>query len=189
MVIATGVGRFMGINREGLHKRKSTGGLKICWRKKRNHAKGRQPSNTKIGKRCVIKLRVRGGGVKTRALFLSHGNFSFVSIQRTFKAKILSVAFNESSNELVRTNTLTKGSIVYLDLAKTLVYNTLINNLKYNPKLVEDTTTANKILIDQILSGKILARICSRPGQSGRADGYILEGQELDYFLKKIQKK
>ncbi|CAC27051.1 40S ribosomal protein S8 [Guillardia theta] len=178
----------MGINREGLHKRKSTGGLKSCWRKKRNHAKGRQPSNTKIGRRCVVKLRVRGGGVKTRALFLSYGNFSFVSIQRTFKAKILSVAFNESSNELVRTNTLTKGSIVYLDIAKTLIYNTLIRNLNSNPKIAEDTIS-NKILIDQILSGKILARICSRPGQSGRADGYILEGQELDYFLKKIQKK
>jgi small subunit ribosomal protein S8e len=30
---------------------------------------------------------------------------------------------------------------------------------------------------------------CFRPGQCGRADGYILEGKELDFYLKKMQKK
>jgi small subunit ribosomal protein S8e len=34
-----------------------------------------------------------------------------------------------------------------------------------------------------------LAAISSRPGQSGRADGYILEGDELHFYLKKIEKK
>ena len=35
----------------------------------------------------------------------------------------------------------------------------------------------------------LLARICSRPGQTGRVDGYVLEGIELEFYLKKIQKK
>lgn len=30
------------------------------------------------------------------------------------------------------------------------------------------------------------ARISSRPGQSGRCDGYILEGKELEFYLKKV---
>lgn len=30
---------------------------------------------------------------------------------------------------------------------------------------------------------------CFRPGQCGRVDGYILEGKELDFYLKKMQKK
>ncbi|KAK4440513.1 40S ribosomal protein S8 [Sesamum alatum] len=29
----------------------------------------------------------------------------------------------------------------------------------------------------------------SRPGQCGRADGYILEGKELEFYMKKLQKK
>ena len=35
----------------------------------------------------------------------------------------------------------------------------------------------------------ILACISSRPGQSGRCDGYILEGKELDFYLKKLKTK
>ena len=33
------------------------------------------------------------------------------------------------------------------------------------------------------------ACISSRPGQSGRCDGYILEGKELDFYLKKLRSK
>ncbi|KAI5077791.1 hypothetical protein GOP47_0007615 [Adiantum capillus-veneris] len=44
-------------------------------------------------------------------------------------------------------------------------------------------------LEDQIASGRLLACISSRPGQCGRADGYILEGKELEFYKKKIQRK
>jgi hypothetical protein len=41
------------------------------------------------------------------------------------------------------------------------------------------------LLEQQFKAGRLLAAITSRPGQSGRADGYILEGKELDvsYWL------
>jgi len=42
---------------------------------------------------------------------------------------------------------------------------------------------------EQFNTGRILARISSRPGQSGRADGYILEGDELAFYQRKIEKK
>lgn len=35
----------------------------------------------------------------------------------------------------------------------------------------------------------ILASISSRPGQCGRVDGYILEGKELEFYVKKIKSK
>jgi small subunit ribosomal protein S8e len=44
-------------------------------------------------------------------------------------------------------------------------------------------------LISQFDSGRILACIASRPGQCGRADGYILEGEELDFYLAHLTKK
>jgi small subunit ribosomal protein S8e len=37
--------------------------------------------------------------------------------------------------------------------------------------------------------GRVYARISSRPGQSGRADGYLLEGKELEFYAKKLDKK
>ena len=40
---------------------------------------------------------------------------------------------------------------------------------------------------DQFMTGRVLAAISSRPGQSGRADGYILEGKELEFYLRKIK--
>ncbi|PNX84013.1 40S ribosomal protein s8-like, partial [Trifolium pratense] len=42
---------------------------------------------------------------------------------------------------------------------------------------------------EQFGGGRLLACISSRPGQCGRADGYILEGKELEFYMKKLQKK
>ncbi|CAI9585130.1 unnamed protein product, partial [Staurois parvus] len=39
----------------------------------------------------------------------------------------------------------------------------------------------------QFQQGKLLACIASRPGNCGRADGYILEGKELEFYLRKIK--
>ena len=37
--------------------------------------------------------------------------------------------------------------------------------------------------------GKLYACITSRPGQAGKADGYLLEGKELEFYQKKLEKK
>ncbi|KAB1213688.1 40S ribosomal protein S8 [Morella rubra] len=42
---------------------------------------------------------------------------------------------------------------------------------------------------EQFGGGRLLACISSRPGQCGRADGYILEGKTLEFYMKKIQRK
>lgn len=42
-------------------------------------------------------------------------------------------------------------------------------------------------LEQQFTAGRIYACISSRPGQCGRADGYILEGKELDFYLRKLR--
>ena len=40
-----------------------------------------------------------------------------------------------------------------------------------------------------VFSFLFVACISSRPGQSGRSDGYILEGKELEFYLKKLKSK
>jgi len=44
-------------------------------------------------------------------------------------------------------------------------------------------------LSEQFDKGRLYARIASSPGQCGHADGYILEGEELAFYLKKINLK
>lgn len=48
-----------------------------------------------------------------------------------------------------------------------------------------ELTSASEAKIDPLLesqfaAGRLYAAISSRPGQSGRCDGYVLEGKELE---------
>jgi ribosomal protein eS8 len=76
---------------------------------------GRQAANTKLGPKRVHEVRVRGGNKKYRALRLDAGNFSWGSENCTRKTRVLTVVYNASNNELVRTNTLVKGAVIQVD--------------------------------------------------------------------------
>merc|ERR1712107_282813 len=68
-----------------------------------------------------------------------------------------------------------------------------------NRKMIKKTTRkyadrqksgeVEKPLLDQFQTGRVLSAISSRPGQCGRSDGYILEGKELEFYLRKIKSK
>jgi len=280
----------MGISRDKAHKRRATGGRVKRIRMKRKFEMGRQPASTKIGDKKITRVRVRGGNFKFRALRLDHGNFSWAGESVTRKTRILKVVYNSTNNELVRTNTLVKGSIIQIDSTPFKAwylqhYNVDLSNKKTaekakaagakrdaakkeagkkdttkkddksgkkdttkkdttkkddkpakkevakkddksaqkekpktgekakgskgkGPKKIEDTerTDLNKkalakyakrnstrkldpALGDQFKTGRVYAKISSRPGQSGRCDGYIIEGDELAFYLKKINLK
>jgi len=51
------------------------------------------------------------------------------------------------------------------------------------------TRTIDPALVDQFKTGRVYAKISSRPGQCGRCDGYILEGEELAFYIKKLNLK
>ena len=40
----------------------------------------------------------------------------------------------------------------------------------------------------QFEAGRLYAAVSSRPGQSGRCDGYVLEGEELAFYQRAIRK-
>ncbi|PAV79687.1 hypothetical protein WR25_08619 [Diploscapter pachys] len=72
--------------------------------------------------------------------------------------------------------------------------NAIINkkrSRKVQKKYTERQKTAqvDALLIEQFQAGRLLARIASRPGQTGKADGYVLEGRELEFYLRKIRAK
>lgn len=60
-------------------------------------------------------VRTRGGNSKLRALRLETGNFAWASEGVARKTRIADVVYNASNNELVRTKTLVKNSIVVID--------------------------------------------------------------------------
>lgn len=72
------------------------------------------PDHTAGAKR-IRTVRVRGGHTKWRALRLDHGNFSWGSEAISRRTRVLDVVYNASNNELVRTKTLVKNSIVQID--------------------------------------------------------------------------
>jgi len=105
----------MGITRASFHKRRATGGKRKPMRKKRKFEMGRPAALTKMGSKRIHLVRGRGGNLKHRALRLDNGNFSWGTESVTRKTRILAVVYNASNNELVRTNTLVKNSIIQID--------------------------------------------------------------------------
>jgi small subunit ribosomal protein S8e len=205
----------MGISRDHWHKKRKTGGKRKPIHKKRKYELGRPPANTKLGIRRIHVLRVRGGNKKFRALRLDTGNFSWGSEGVSRKARIIDVVYNASNNELVRTKTLVKSAIVVIDAtpfrhwyeghyaiplgrkkgAKLTEEEDKNLNKKRSKSAMKKYTDRQKsakietLLEDQFQGGRLLASIASRPGQCGRADGYILEGKELEFYQRKIKAK
>ncbi|EIE24242.1 40S ribosomal protein S8 [Coccomyxa subellipsoidea C-169] len=63
------------------------------------------------------------------------------------------------------------------------------NHVDRKLKLRNQNHKLDEVLDAQFAGGRLLAAISSRPGQCGRVDGYILEGKELEFYQRKLQKK
>ena len=206
----------MGISRDSRHKRRNTGGRRHLHKKKRAFEKARPAAMTKLAKdeKRIRVIRVRGGNKKFRALRLDTGNFSWGSEPVSKKTRILDVVYNASNNELVRTNTLVKGCVVVIDAHPFASWYSSHYGAKVGVKKggkasdvqEEDVKRSRhagrklaarqkglkplpRMIDDQFAGNRLLARVSSRPGQCGRADGYILEGKELEFYHRLINAK
>ena len=202
----------MSISRNSRHKRRATGGRMPIHKKKRKFEMGRVPTMTKLGAKKCINVRGRGNNVKRRALRADNGNFAWGSESMAAKTRVLDTVYNATNNELVRTKTLVKNAIVLIDANPFRQWYLKKYDVELNKKKIEES---NKIrdetkrsgsvkrklealqkdrqvdqkVADHMTSGRLYACISSRPGQSGRVDGYILEGRELEFYLKKLERK
>ncbi|KAH8741598.1 40S ribosomal protein S8 [Cryptosporidium ryanae] len=206
----------MGISRDSRHKHRATGGRMPIVVKKRKYEMGRPASNTKLGTTSRIRvIRCRGGNKKFRALRLDSGNYSWGSQGISRKTRIMEVVYNASNNELVRTKTLVKNAIVVIDatpfrqfylqrygveLGRHKTNSEAVNSSDKEAKKQSGHLLATKkarlmnnvidpLVEEQFGIGRLLACVSSRPGQCGRCDGYILEGKELEFYKKKLEKK
>ena len=205
----------MGISRDSRHKRRNTGGRRHVHIKKRKFESARPSAMTKltVDEKRVRPVRTRGGNKKFRALRLSTGNFSWGTEAVSKKARILNVMYNASNNELVRTNTLVKGCVVAIDAHPFSTWYEARYGVKVGQKKTgkkaevidqgkksrhatrkmstrkRDARPLAKAIDGQMGGNRLLARLSSRPGQCGRADGYILEGEEYNFYYRLINAK
>ena len=158
-------------------------------------------------------MRTRGGNKKFRALRLDSGNFSWGSEGVAKKTRVIVVVYHPSNNELVRTNTLTKSAVVQIDAApfrqwyeahygaglgrrrqaagKGGAEEEKKKSKSVEKKQAERLKEMGKVetaLERQFEAGRLYAVVSSRPGQSGRCDGYVLEGEELAFYQRAIRK-
>lgn len=208
----------MGITRDSRHKHRLTGGRVNVHKKKRKYEMGRPAAMTKLGHKRVRVVKCRGKNTKYRALRLDNGNFCWGSEGTTRKVRIMDVVYNASNNELVRTKTLVKNAIVQIDAHPLMQWYERHYGIKLGKvgaekkvlkdedgNIIEEPTKSGHVkakiahraagqkldqaLDEQFKNGRLLACISSRPGQTGRCDGYILEGDELTFYKKKLEKK
>ncbi|KAF6018922.1 RPS8 [Bugula neritina] len=132
---------------------------------------------------------------------------------------IIDVVYNATNNEMVRTKTLTKNTIVQIDAAPFRQWyeahyaKPLGRKKQAEKKYTEEekaelpflkkrshktqkkyderqkTAFVDPAVEEQFVAGKLYACISSRPGKCGRSDGYILEGQELQFYVRKLRAK
>ncbi|CUS07070.1 unnamed protein product [Tuber aestivum] len=184
----------MGISRDSRHKRSATGAKRSTYRKKRAFELGRQSANTRIGTKRIHLVRTRGGNRKFRAIRLEAGNFSWGSEGISKKTRVIGVVFHPSNNEYEAHYGLPlgkkRGGAAKTDSAKAEETAPATKSKSVQRKLAARASTAKveSTLETQFAAGRLYAAISSRPGQSGRADGYILEGEELAFYQRQLRK-
>ena len=123
------------------------------------------------------------------------------------------MVFHPSNNELVRTNTLTKSAVVQIDAAPfrqwyEAHYGVNLGRRRQQKSATEAAAEEKKSksvekkqaarfaaqgkvepsLERQFEASRLFAVVASRPGQSGRVDGYVLEGEELAFYQRQIRR-
>ena len=134
----------MSISRNSRHKRRATGGRMPIHKKKRKFEMGRVPTMTKLGAKKIINVRGRGGNVKRRALRNDHGNFSWGSEAMSAKTRVLDTVYNATNNELVRTKTLVKNTIVLIDANPFRQWYLKKYDTELNKKKIEESNKARE---------------------------------------------
>ncbi len=109
---------------QGRSLRKSSGGLKTGYRKKKLYEKGSQPIMTKLGSKRKARIdRVTGGSLKQKLLQATSANVLDPASGKQTVAKIKTVSSNPANRYFTRANIITKGAVIDTELGKALVLN------------------------------------------------------------------
>ncbi|XP_066323455.1 small ribosomal subunit protein eS8-like [Miscanthus floridulus] len=132
---------------------------------------GRQPANTKLSSNKTVRRSaiVQVDAAPFKQWYLTHYG---VDICRKKKA---AAAKKESAEDK-------RGEAAAEETKKS-------NHVKRKLEERQKGRELDAHIEEQFGSGSLLVCISSRPRQCGRADGYILEDKELEFYMKKLQRK
>jgi len=95
-----------------LHKKKTSGGTKRPYRKKRKFEKGSFPTETTLGETKKKLSRGHGRNTKIQLLSVTQANISDPTTGKTQKTEIVRVVKNPANADYDRRGVITKGALI-----------------------------------------------------------------------------
>ncbi|CAB4035586.1 40S ribosomal S8 [Paramuricea clavata] len=159
------------------------GKLKSEWRRKR------APALTRLCLDKPEKYKTRkafGGGEKTKVTRAKEGSYIWKSQEIEFQTPILDVLYNMAHKDFTSRKIMVRGTVVEVDGEpfKTWYEKQDVHHESNDIKEGEKEPSVDNRILQQLQGGKVLAKVSSRPGQEGKVNGYLLEGQELSEYLE-----
>ncbi|CAN4098600.1 unnamed protein product [Withania somnifera] len=174
----------MGISRDSMHKRRATGGKKKLGGRRENtgnYSWGSEATTRKTRIRDVVYNASNNELVRTQTLVKS----AIVQVDAApFKQWYLQhygVDIGRKKKGASKKETAEEGESAAAE--ETKKSNHVLR--KIEKRQVDRKPDSH--LEEQFGSGRLLACMSSRRGQCGIANGYNLEGKELEFYMKKIQ--
>jgi len=118
--------------------KKVTGGVIHSHRKKRRYQRGSLPLHTKVGEEVKWIERKRGGVKKIRLASTEFANVIDSKTNKAKKVKILDVIKNEADPHLVRSEIITKGTIIKTELGEAKVISRPSQHGVVNALIIEE---------------------------------------------------
>lgn len=162
--------------------------LMLGGRKRSEWRQDRVPAHTRLRLDKPEKIKVRkafGGHKKIKGIKIKTGLYVFSSLDVEFECPILKVVHNTANDNFTKLGVMVKGTIVEVDSSPFKTWYTTHHNKEAGKPNEENSLLGQ--LLPYMETGKLYAKITTRPGQVGACNGYILEGDELETFLSTRQ--
>ena len=148
----------------------------------------RKPANTKLSTKDIVEERKAFGGFKKfKAVEISKGTYTLASQNLSHECLILDVIHSEAGKKYREHNILSKHCYIIVDV--TPIKDSInLDEIKKNMNGSKNNSTAMQNIIENSFEkGHMYAKVTSRPGQTGKCDGIILEGNDLVLLMKKLE--
>ena len=148
----------------------------------------RKPADTKLSTRDIVEERKAFGGFKKfKAVEISKGTYTLVSQNLTHECFILDVVHSEAGRKYREDKILSKHCYITVDVMP-IKDSINLDEIKKDMNGSENNSAMQNIIENSFEKGHMYAKVTSRPGQTGKCDGIILEGNDLVLLMQKLER-
>ena len=148
----------------------------------------RKPADTKLSTRDIVEERKAFGGFKKfKAVEISKGTYTLASQNLTHECLILDVVHSEAGKKYREDKIMSKHCYIKVDVTPIKDSINLDDVIKNMNGSENNFAAMQNIIENSFEKGHMYAKVTSRPGQTGKCDGIILEGNYLVLLMKKLE--